>query len=235
MIENTLPTSSIMNVSTHNSQCVSVSHIRIFDQAIPIHPPLKTHLIWANLCISALESACVYVYFTHFNMKSKLGLRSRSPGYSCCVASMASPTRPAKTSFCIPAHIHRRKTHIYTHLPHMAGGLSSWANSKPQSMSWAMPSIILWHISKEWAIINKQALLCTAYKNNSISARLKSPKCDTAYQSIRLFNITIGLPSTSLHLKDKQNKVLPEKMCLKIKSHGVCAIWLWFSCSLLQI
>lgn len=39
---------------------------------------------------------------THFNMKSKLGLCSRSPGYNCCVASMASPTRPANTSFCIP-------------------------------------------------------------------------------------------------------------------------------------
>lgn len=41
-------------------------------------------------------------------MKSKLGLCSSSPGYNCCVASIASPTRPANTSFCIPVK-HKEK------------------------------------------------------------------------------------------------------------------------------
>ena len=38
----------------------------------------------------------------HFNMKSRFESRSRSPGYSCWVVSMASPIRPANTSLDIP-------------------------------------------------------------------------------------------------------------------------------------
>lgn len=65
-----------------------------FKQFLLIHSKQKdTHMVLRGW----------QTYSTHFNMKSKLGLCSRSPGYNCCVASMASPTRPANTSFCIPA------------------------------------------------------------------------------------------------------------------------------------
>lgn len=57
-----------------------------------------------NVCGSA--TACVMevwkVMRTHFNRNRRLGLCSRRPGYSCWVTWMASPTRPASTSFWIP-------------------------------------------------------------------------------------------------------------------------------------
>ena len=57
---------------------------------------------------SLSEPLTISTNWRHLSMKSRLGLRSSSPGYSCWVSSMASPIRPASTNFWMPA----KETHV---------------------------------------------------------------------------------------------------------------------------
>lgn len=88
------------------------------DRALPLRD--RDPLMDGDLAVG-YEQLPVSVPFTismncrHLSMNIRLALRSRRPGYNWSVRSIASPRRPARTSFCIPERaFHKNYTVIGT-------------------------------------------------------------------------------------------------------------------------